>query len=74
MTSITAIHVSSPYRDLPLSVGAPETVEAPTSIRTARMTGFMMIVVLSGQQTECCSGSLRRILYRELLGGSAELS
>jgi hypothetical protein len=38
------------------------------------MTVFMMTVLLSGQQTECCSGSRRRKLYRELLGGSGELN
>jgi cytochrome b subunit of formate dehydrogenase len=36
------------------------------------MAVFMVIVMLSGQQTECCSGSLRRYLYRELLGGRGE--
>ena len=44
-----------------------------SSSRTARMAVFMMIVVLSGRQAECCSGSPRRYLYRELLGGSGEL-
>jgi len=33
------------------------------------MVHFMVMVPLSGEQTECCGGSLRRILYRELLGG-----
>jgi len=48
---------------IPLPVGAPDTIEATArSSMTARTTGFMMIVQLSGQQTECYSGSLRRYL------------
>ena len=75
MTSITAIHISSSCRDLPLSVGAPDTIEATArSSRTDRMADFMMAFMLSGQQAECCGGSSRPILYREPLGGSAELS
>jgi len=65
-----ARHFAFPYRDLPVSVGAPDTIEATArNSRTARMTSFM-IVLLSGQQTECCGKSPRRKLYRELLGGS----
>jgi len=70
---ITKRHVSCPHRDLPVvckGSGSPDTIEATArSSRITRMTVFMMIVLLSGQQTECCSGSLLRNLYRELLGG-----
>jgi hypothetical protein len=70
---MTTRHVSSPYRNLPLSAGAPDTTEVTArSSRTARMAVFMMIVLLSGQLTECCGGSRRRYLYRGLLGGSGE--
>jgi len=69
---ITARYVLCPYRYL-LSVVLPDDIVATAkSSRAARMAVFMMIVVLSGQQTECCSGSLRRYLYRELLGGSSD--
>jgi hypothetical protein len=70
---MTTKYVSCPYRDLPLSGRATDTIETTArSSRTARMTVFMMIVLLSGQQTECCGGSLRRYLYRELLWGRGE--
>ena len=69
----TARHFAFPYRDLPISVGAPDTIEATArSSRTARMTVFMMIVLLSGQQTECCGKSQRRKLYHKPLGGSGK--
>ena len=44
----TARHFTFPYRDLPLSVGAPDTIEATArSSRIARMTVFMMTVLFS---------------------------
>jgi hypothetical protein len=44
---ITTRHVSYPYRHLPLSAGAPDTIDAVArSSRTARMTVFMMIALL----------------------------
>jgi hypothetical protein len=43
----TARQFAFPYRDLPLSVGAPDTIETTTrSSRIARMTVFMMTVLL----------------------------
>jgi len=51
---ITARYVLCPYRDLPLSVVLPDEIvaTAKSSSMAANMAVFMMIVVLSGQQTE----------------------
>ena len=39
-------HFPFPYRDVPFSIGAPDTIEANAkSSRTARMTVFMMCCV-----------------------------
>jgi hypothetical protein len=67
---ITTRHVSYPYRFLPLSAGAPDTIEAAArNSRRARMTVFMMIALLR----RTADGMLWRVMATVFITGSVRM-